>query len=451
MQEMLPASDTALSTASAPTLDGFAETKPSSSEVKPSDPEAKPSGPEPKPKQSRRHRGIWQEHGKWSASAGKDPVTGLRLRQHGFDSAEAAQAWRDRQRGIRAGRRSWSVRDLSIAECVDASEALALMRGAGFAGAGLLTQAARDYLARHPGSTPTKVQAFYEVWLGLKKKKNRRTRTVQSARATLAPFVAENGNRPLTEIRLVDVERFVFGANADQTRINRGRAIKNFFAEARLRGLIGDAPRDCPCYGLGLPDKPDCEPQPYTVADAHKILAAAWETEDRFHATAYIALGLFAGIRTEELSRLRFAPDGVDIDRGLITISRAKSKKKRARIITMEPVLLRTLQALKNRPRIIMKFCRERARPTDAGSKVFATMALKKFKTELREKYGIAWHNNGLRSSFGTYDFERGGDDRATATKMGHVGDLAVFHDHYRALAQPGDGPKFFTWSPPAG
>ena len=100
MQEMPPAPNTALFTASAPIPDGFAKAIPSAPEAIPSCPEAKPSAPK-----SRRHLGIWQEHGKWSTSAGKDPVTGLRLRQNGFDSAEAAQAWRDRQRGMRAGRR----------------------------------------------------------------------------------------------------------------------------------------------------------------------------------------------------------------------------------------------------------------------------------------------------------------------------------------------------------
>ena len=56
-----------------------------------------------------------------------------------------------------------------------------------------------------------------------------------------------------------------------------------------------------------------------------------------------------------------------------------------------------------------------------------------------------AWRDNGLRASFATYHFERGNDARTTAVMMGHTGGLDVFFNHYRVLANKGDGDAFFA------
>lgn len=428
-----------------------------------------------------RERGIWFEHGTYAASAGKHPTTGKRERAHGFATVAEARKWRaNRMAEIAslADARRITARRITAGESVDAVEAIDLLLKAGFKGSGMLQKVAEDYIARHPEAVPTTVREFFRTWIDLKVQRDRRGDTIRSAKNTFGSFLRLHGDKPLTSIRLADIEAFVFDPalpNAT-TRRGRGTVVRNFFNNAQTRGLIGSEAKDHPCFGLVLPDAPEGEPDPWPLNDFETLLQFALKTEDQFRCTAYILLGGYTGIRTEELFRLRFGRGQIDIDEGLITVSPKVAKKRRQRVIDMVPELQVALKALRDRIHVWPKHWRPLPRPTDSDSKVVSRKLLIDFKAALRmpvdeggaglpivdeggkihrAKNGkvtltqpSAWHDNGLRASFATYHFERDNDARLTSAIMGHTGSLDVFFSHYRALATKGDGKRYFAIAP---
>lgn len=432
-----------------------------------------------KAKPSSQERGVWLEHGKWTAAAGFDPVTKKRLRKSGFASETEAIEWRAKQLGKKASdqaARRQKVREISESEMLDATEALELLSKAGLVKGGILRITAEYFIARHPEAVPTTVRQFYENWINAKEELGRRYHTLSSAKSTMTTFLKRWGECPMVEINFNDhIRPFVFDPAIPNhtTRRGRGVVITNFFNMAQKRGIIGADPMDHPCFALELPPKPEMEPDPWSVSEFKTLLAYAWATEDVYHTTAYIALGGLAGVRTEELSRLRFGPGGVDIDKGTIRITADKSKKRRARLIDMEPGLQRILKALRDRPRVRLKYCRPFPRPGDDGAKVYSKKLLLRFKEGIRTPLSeggagmeildeggdihtsknktttftspSAWRDNGLRSAFATYHFERCKVAEKTAAIMGHTSGLNVFFHHYRVMAENGDGNAYFA------
>jgi len=425
-----------------------------------------------------RERGIWKEHGTFAASAGKDPVTGKRVREHGFGTIREAKEWRAKKIAeiteVRTGRRT-VARSITEGESVDAVEALDLLKNAGFRDPGLLMLVAKDYIARHPEAVPTTVGEFYKTWIALKIQQDCRGHTISSAKYTFSVFRRAFNDVPLTAIKLPHIEAFVFDPKLPNptTRRGRGVVVTNFFNDAQLRGLIGSEPRDHPCFGLVLPPKPEGEPDPWPINDFETLFRFAWKTEDQFRCSAYILLGGYEGIRTEELLRMWFGPDCIDIDEGVIIIGPEVAKKRRQRTITMEPELQAALKALRDRPFVRPKYWRPLPRPPELNSSVVSKKLLGAFKNALltpiaeggaglpivdvggkvhRSKNGkvtitqpSAWHDNGLRSSFATFHFERDNDARLTSAIMGHTGKLDVFFNYYRSLAKRGEGKAFFA------
>jgi integrase len=370
------------------------------------------------------------------------------LRKAGFATAAEAATWRAKKMAEKAGVRA-KANELSVAESADAGGALEKLHARGFTEAGILTRAAVEFLNRHPSSTPTKVKAFYETWIDLKRKALLRPRSIGSSKTNIREFLSSFGEKNLTEVTLADVESVVSKlSKGARSRVNQAGAITNLFNEARDRGLIGDNPKDHPCNGLKLPTVDDPPPDPFTLSEAQRLLNFAWKTEDETHCTAYIAIGLFCGLRTEELLRARFGVGDVDMARGLVTVSAVRSKKRRARKIEMPANLRDILSKVQSRPRKTKKHCSPKMlRPTDTGSKVVSPKFLARFRkalaADLPHGGGLEWKDNGLRSSFGSHEFERTGDLENTITKMGHTGDTVTFYNHYRGLVDPGDGAKF--------
>ena len=65
----------------------------------------------------------------------------------------------------------------------------------------------------------------------------------------------------------------------------------------------------------------------------------------------------------------------------------------------------------------------------------------------LHKRAGVPWPHDCLRHSFATYAYEQAHDAAAVAAELGHAG-TSVFFKHYRALASPGDGERFFSIVP---
>ena len=157
----------------------------------------------------------------------------------------------------------------------------------------------------------------------------------------------------------------------------------------------------------------------FSPADAERLLRGATKMVPRL--VPYLAIGLFAGVRPAELARL--TPDCIGAE--YIRLDARITKTSRARTVAIRPNLRAWLDAYPPEFPLL---------PKSHGAHMVGA---------LHKALGIAWPPDGMRHSFATYAYEMSHDAAAVAAEMGHTG-TAVFFKHYRALAEPGDGARFF-------
>src|SRR5262249_50858509 len=134
-----------------------------------------------------------------------------------------------------------------------------------------------------------------------------------------------------------------------------------------------------------------------TVDEAARLLEAA--TPD---VLPYIAIGLFAGLRSAELERLDWSE--VDFESGLIEVTAQKSKTASRRFVPMQDNLRQWL----------LKLHKHAGNVTPFG---FAYLV-----AQARKRAGInEWPSNALRHSFASYHLAHFNDINTLTLQMGHT------------------------------
>lgn len=212
---------------------------------------------------------------------------------------------------------------------------------------------------------------------------------------------------------------------------------KNYVAENILDGLTNfDRQR---LFG----QEADSEPEILSVEQARRLITTA-RTFDDGVLLGVVTLGLFCGLRTEELIRLDWS--AVRLDERFVTVSAAIAKKRRIRNVTVPSNALEWLGLIS-----------EKTGKVYGGTAYFSA-----FKRLLRSagfvdasggRYAsgnvkIEWPKNGMRHSFGSYHFALHGNSLETATLLGHRQGDNVLFDHYRALATRDRAEAYFDIRP---
>ena len=171
--------------------------------------------------------------------------------------------------------------------------------------------------------------------------------------------------------------------------------------------------------------EPKSKPGILTVEQAAALLENAAP-----EIAAYIAIGLFGGLRRAEIERLDWSE--IDFDSGHIEVTAEKSKSKIAnRFVTMQPNLREWLLPFRK--------VRGNVTPLDTFRQLF---------DQVREAAGVKeWPDNALRHSFASYHLAHFKDAKALALEMGHT-DSAVLFNHYRALVKSKDAERYWSIKP---
>lgn len=254
--------------------------------------------------------------------------------------------------------------------------------------------------------------------------RNLRPRTVGDLKHRLTTFADDFGDSRLSELGLDDLKEWVMDdAWEPRTRINYATKLSQLYNYA-VRNKWADTNI---AANIDRPTVDETTPKIFSVEQAEKLLSHANE----FGLLPFIAVGLFAGVRTAE--QMRLTGKSINLDTKTIVIGADAAKKRAQRIIEMEDALVAWLQpckaALLNGP-------------------LYAdTMAFRKRKAELLEVAGIEeWPANGLRHSFGTYHLAKFQSTDKTAHQMGNSAD--VIHRHYKALVTKEEAEKFWSLRP---
>jgi integrase len=177
---------------------------------------------------------------------------------------------------------------------------------------------------------------------------------------------------------------------------------------------------------------PLCQPAILTPTEAEKLLATAFKHPD-WDLGAAVVLGLFGGIRTEEIKRLSWEAVRLNEEHPFVVIGPEIAKKRRIRNVPLPPCAIAWLERWPRGDKVT------RSSHANDYQKRF-----KKLCTEAK----IDWDANAMRHSFGSYHYAAHGNSVETASILGHKTDDTVLFSHYRALTTKEQGFAYFSLFP---
>ena len=157
-----------------------------------------------------------------------------------------------------------------------------------------------------------------------------------------------------------------------------------------------------------------------------------------------VVLGLFCGIRTEEIKQLKWKNLKLDDSSPHLVVPREIAKKRRMRHVQIPSNAKEWLLQCHDRTGTIVENRFENDYQRRFRSLMFKCGFIQKEKGNLKSK----WKRNAMRHSFGTYHFALHGDSMKTSIEMGHKTGDDVLFEHYRSLATHADAKAYFDIRP---
>jgi integrase len=281
-----------------------------------------------------------------------------------------------------------------------------------------------DYVLKYR-NVPT-VSEIVEKLLADAEVNHRRERTVKDLRHRLGAFVKAFGNRRLADITREELKVWLQDPTLSaRSRINYAVKTSQLYNFAIVNGwceynIAASIPR---------PDAEDSEPDIFTVAQAARLLEHAAD----YDLHAYVALGLFAGLRSAEINRLDWS--NVKLAERSVIVGAAVAKKRSRRVVEITDTLAAWLPACAKTKGPVV--------PLDSNRTLYARLA------KLAKAAGLDhWPDNGLRHSCASYSLALTSDAVRVAYQLGNSADM--IHRHYKALVTKADAERFFALRPSA-
>jgi integrase len=175
--------------------------------------------------------------------------------------------------------------------------------------------------------------------------------------------------------------------------------------------------------------------------EAAALMTAAAESRDLL---AYHALGLFAGIRPEELRRLSWSD--IELPERHIVIRPEVAKNHRRRIIDIEPNLAAWLRICKSNGAVTpVKNLRSRLRKI----RWTAAESIASRETVNEAAHLFYWRQDIMRHSFASYWLALHGDINRLTLMMGHA-TTTMLWKHYHKAAKKREAERYWSIMPPS-
>src|SRR5436190_10685859 len=279
-----------------------------------------------------------------------------------------------------------------------------------------------DHLERVRKCKTTVAELVTEL-LEAKRKDGRSEIYVRDLRNILAIFCQDFGKRPIADITVEELEKWLRALpGSPKTRANFRANISVLFGRAaRLRMLDSN-----PVLHTAKPKLSENPPEIFTVDELRSLLEAASRVAS--DVLPMLAIGAFAGVRDAEIKRLDWHE--IDVVRGHIEIKGAKAKSARRRIIPIQPNLAAWLRPYSGMKGSLV--------PEGARGKL----------DRVREAAGLLkWPNNGLRHSFASYRLAAIHDAPRVAAELGHTSPQMLYST-YRELVLPEEAERYWKIAP---
>ena len=308
---------------------------------------------------------------------------------------------------------------LTLDQRRDAAAALAVLHGRA-----KLVDAVRFWALHHPEGEFVTLEKLADGFLADLRARNARPSTLAEREHKFTRLTNDLGAKPAAAVEEADLTGWMDGKGlAGETRDGYRRAFHALFQWGFKRKTVTVNP--CALIPRILSD--EASPEFFAAAATAKILAAAVAHQPRI--VPYLALQFFGGLRPGEAAALDW--QDVHLDAKELTINSATSKRRRRRIVKINPTLAAWLRPYALDAGRIGRDTREQT--------AYAIRAVAKAA-------GVPWIQDGPRHTFGTMSFAVNPDINTLAAEMGNSPE--IIHRHYRGLAKAKDARKFWKIRP---
>lgn len=348
----------------------------------------------------------------------------------GFETLEAAKAFARKQEieAENAGTRAASViGDTERRAMLDAKERLAPYGKT-------VVDALNFYISHLEATTKSStVAAMVEILLAHKRTEGKAVRYVRDLKSRLGRFAVDYGTRPIGGIAPEEISSWLSSLNLAPVGTNNfRRCLAVLFNYAAERGF---APQNVMRRTVRMKEVED-EIEILTVGECDALMRAAHDS-----IRPALALGLFCGVRDDEIRRLDWR--AVDWEGDGLIIGASVSKVNQRRIVPLRPNVKAWLAPLRQTGGLIYPVGRAAKAhlQTARAAAGFGTPAACKVDKTLRP-----WINNALRHSYASYALAKWEDAACLALQMGNS--PAVLLQHYRQLVKPAAAAAFWKIAP---
>lgn len=241
---------------------------------------------------------------------------------------------------------------------------------------------------------------------------------IEEVIGTFTRYIAEKNCVNCSDVGLPHIKDFLASNNwAFDTRVGMRNKLGAFFSWSVEQGYC----RENPVAKLNLGRSEKRVPKILTVEAVHRLLDTTLMLDPVM--VPYFTLGIFCGIRPEELARL--SPPCVQLERGIVDIPATVSKTRDRRIVDIS----------------------ENARAWIMASGKKLRWARKRFRDAVVNAR-IEWSHDVMRHTFASYHLEFHGSADKTAAQLGHHGSTRTFYRHYRATVEKSEAEAFWKIEP---
>lgn len=284
-----------------------------------------------------------------------------------------------------------------------------------------LKHVVEDFLRRHARTDWRRtVASAVEEYLALRSSDTSlRPRYLRKMRSELRHFTAALGEQPVSALTPQSIEAFCRGRGRANVQYTAQAHLSAFFGHALRQGWVAENPAER--RRLQLDRLPRPTPETWTADEAERIMDVAAARHPEVQAA--FAIQLYAGVRTEEIVRLKWASvrPGVCVE---VPAEAAKTRERR--VIDFWPANLTRRLGPPGPPDMPI------APPNYPVRKSFAL-----------KDAGVPRRHNGMRHTYASHAVAYFGDAAKTALMLGHHDQHLLFR-HYRNYVTPAEGRRFF-------
>jgi integrase len=254
---------------------------------------------------------------------------------------------------------------------------------------------------------------------------NLRERYLKELEAYLKKFASGRNAMFIDQVGVEAIQQWFDGRNEalSTKRANIGR-LGSMFDVAWKHGVI----KENPCLKLPTVKLRQGPPKIFMPEQAANILRIArCKTPGLL---PYLALGIFVGVRPEELEKLKFGD--LDLKHGTVTIDAAAAKTSRRRRVPLHPTAQEWLK--------VCKF------GEPSASIVPKKVTLRRYRRKLRDASKVDWGQDILRHTAGSYLLALHKNAHEVSNMLGNS--ARILERHYKDLVTASDCEKFWALTP---